>query len=417
MSKSGKQRSPYNPPIRRLQIPEINAKGRIVVIAMLLIIAAVAVVVGFTSLLGRDPGWREVEINTTQVNCSADFVLNYDFGASGASATAENRQITELYTNAVVDAYQIFSTDTPEQRSGSLGAVNSQINRWITVEPALYRAFEQVQAAGSRSLYLAPVYVEYERIFLCQDEGEASRYDPAQNAELVPYLTDAASFANDPDMIDLELGEDFAVRLKVSDAYLAFAKEYSIDTFLDFGWLKNAFIADYIADILSDHGYTNGYLASYDGFTRNLDKRGGSYSVNLFDRLDHLIYRPAVMEYSGPMSIVFLRNYPMSDADRWHYFPFSTGRIATAFVDPASGMDKSSTDNLVAYSGDAGCAEILLRIAPIYLADELDEAALEALPESGIHAIWFEGALLKCTQNAPTLTPTEDARTAGYQIP
>jgi len=417
MSKSGKQRTPYVRPVRSLPLPEINTKGRIILIVLLIVVAVVALAIGFTSLLGEDSGWREVEINTREVNCSADFVLNYDFGGSGASATAENRRLTELYTNAAVDAYRIFSTAVFEEQLYNLAYVNTHINQWITVDGALYRAFEQVQRHQNRSLYLAPVYVEYNRMFLCEDEGEAKRYDPSQNEELVPFLADLARFANDPAMIDLELGENNTVCLRVSDEYLAFAGEYGIEAFLDFGWLKNAFICDFIADILAENGFTNGYLASYDGFTRNLDARGQNYSLNLFDRLDNLIYRPAVMEYAGPMSMVSLRNYPMSDADRWHYFAFSNGRIATAFVDPADGKDKSSTDNLVAYSGEVGCAEILLNVAGIFVADVLDETALETLPQKEINAIWFEGAVLKCTQESLTLVPTEDAQTAGYQIP
>lgn len=417
MSKSGKQRTPYIRPVRSLPLPEINTKGRIILIALLVVVAVVALAIGFTSLLGEDSGWREVEITTKEVNCSADFVLNYDFGGSGVSATAENRQITELYTRASVDAYRIFSTAVFEDQLFNLAYVNTHINQWITVDGALYRAFEQVQMHHNRSLYLAPIYVEYNRMFLCEDEGEAKQYDPAHNEELIPYLADLARFANDPAMIDLELGENNTVCLHVSDEYLAFAEEYGIEAFLDFGWLKNAFICDFIADILVENGFTNGYLASYDGFTRNLDARGQSYSMNLFDRLDNLIYRPAVVEYDGPMSIVSLRNYPMGDADRWHYFAFSDGRIATAFVDPVDGMDKSSTDNLVAYSDEVGCAEILLNVAGIFVADKLDETALESLPQKGINALWFEGAVLKCTQESLVLAPTEDAQTAGYQIP
>lgn len=415
MSKSG-DRTPKFRPVQRLQIPEINAKGRIVVIVMLLVIAAVALGVGFTSLLNKDSGWRQVEVTTKEVNCSGDFVLNYHLGVSGTSATVENKQVTELYSDAAVSAYRIFNTAVSEEGLFNLAWVNAHVNQNVQVDPALYRAFAQIQKYGNRSLYLAPVYVEYDRIFLCEDEGEAMRYDPAQNEELVPYLAELARFANDPAMIDLELGEGNTVCLRVSDEYLSFAEEYDIDVFLDFGWMKNAFIADYIAGVLAENGYSSGYLSSYDGFTRNLDE-GQEYSMNLFDRLDNLIYRPAVMEYTGPMSIVSLRNYPMGDADRWHYFSFSNGRIATAFVDPESGMDKSSTDNLVAYSQQAGCAEILLQLAPIFLAEELDVAALKELPQKQIDVIWFEDTELNRTQETLSLVPTEDAQTVGYQIP
>lgn len=417
MSKSGKQRSPYVRPVRSLQLPEINTKGRIILIILLVVIAAVALVIGFTSLLGEDSGWREVETTTKEVNCSGDFVLNYDFGYSGISATAESRQITELYNSVTVDAYQIFSTTVFEEQLFNLAYVNTHINQWITVDETLYRAFEQVTRYQNRSLYMAPVYVEYNRIFLCEDEEEAGWYDPAQNEELALYIADLTKFANNPDLIDLEMGEDNTVRLNVSDEYLSFAEEYSIDAFLDFGWMKNAFIIDYIAETLAENDFTNGYIASYDGFTRNLDARGQSYSVNLFDRLGNLIYRPAVMEYIDPMSIVFLRNYPMSDADRWHYFSFSNGRIATTFVNPETGVDQSSTDNIVAYSEEIGCAEVLLNVAQIFMAEELNEAALESLPQQHVDAIWFEDSALKCTQESVKLTATEDAKTAGYKIP
>ena len=78
------------------------------------------------------------------------------------------------------------------------------------------------------------------------------------------------------------------------------------------------------------------------GFTRNLDVSGNSYSFNLFDRQNSDIYLPAVMQYKAPMSIVYLRNYPMSSQDRWHYYSFTNGRIVTACIDPADGKRHES---------------------------------------------------------------------------
>lgn len=416
MSKSGMHRTAYTRPVERLQLPEINSKARIILIVVLLAVAGTAVIVGVTSLLSGDSGWREVEVTTTQLNCSSDFIFNYQFGEAGISAAAESKAVTQLYSDAAVSAYDVFSTSGSDTGSG-LAYVNANINRIIEVDPALYRAFEQVQEHGNRCLYLAPVYVEYNRMFICEDEGEAARYDPVRDKELAEYILLLASYGREPDMIDVELCGDNTVCLRVSDAYLEFAAEYGIETFLDFGWLKNAFVADYIADILTENGYTNGYLASYDGFTRNLDDSGRSYSLNLFDRLGDSVYLPAVMQYSGATGIVSLRNYPLNDADRWHYFSFSDGRIATAFISPQSGMDSSSTDNLVVYGQNFGCAELLLSAADIFLADELDEHALFALSERQIGAVWFEDTLLRCTRKDLDLTLTEDAVTAGYRIP
>ena len=98
--------------------------------------------------------------------------------------------------------------------------------------------------------------------------------------------------------------------------------------------MKNAFITDYVADVMIENGYTLGSLTSYDGFTRNLDltsaitkfkcrsgcfrdsRRKCDYSFNLYDRQGNIIYPAGVMHYNGAESIVSLHNYPMSDKEK-----------------------------------------------------------------------------------------------------
>lgn len=400
-------------PVKRIEVEHVNWKLRIVLVILAVVIAVAAFSYGINSILDRNSGWQAVEAYVDGVDCSSDFVLQYDFGSTGATATVEYKAVSALYTTALEEAYQAFYP------SGGLAAINANPNTVVETDPVLYRALELIQSAGNRCLYLGPVYDEYDRIFLHENEVEAARYDPGQDEEIAAYVSQSAAYANDPSHINLELLSENRVRLNLSEEYLAYAKENGIEEFLDFGWMTNAFFVDHIAETLVENGYTMGHISSYDGFTRNLDKRDFSYSLNLFDRLDNTIHQPAVMNYTGPMSIVSLRNYPMTDADRWHYFSFANGRIATAFIDPEDGMSKSSTDNLVAYSESAGCTEILLEIAPIFLADELDEVALDNLSEQQmqIQTVWFEDTQLKCTQESLMLAATEDAETAGYKIP
>lgn len=399
-------------PVKRIEVENVShVKLRIVLAILAAVIAVTAFSYGIRSVLNRNTGWQTVESFADGVDCGTDFVLQYYFGSAGASATTEYKAVSGLYTTALEEAYQLFYPQ------GGLAAINAQPNAPVETDPVLYDALKAIRSSGNRCLYLAPVYEEYDRVFLCENEVEAARYDPGLNDEVGAYVAQIALFANDLNQIDLEFLDGNRVCLNVSDEYLAFAKENGIEEFLDFGWMTNAFIADHIAQTLAGSGYTHGYVSSYDGFVRNLDGSGQSYSLNLFDRLDNAIHRPAVMDYTGPMSIVNLRNYPMTDADRWHYFSYADGRITTTFVDPADGTSKSSTDNLVSYSGDAGCAQILLEIAPIYLADELDETALTALSEQQIHSVWFEGTELRRTQESLVLNAVEDEQSAGYQIP
>lgn len=395
----------------RVEVEEVkHLKLRVILIAVSVVLALSAFGYGIHALVNKDKGWQTIECASSNINCSQDFTLQYFCGATEFSASAEYKAVTALYSQATEDAYKLFYLE------GELSGINARPNDVLEVSPALYDALELIQKSGNRCLYLGPVYEEYNRIFFSQSEVEAQSNDPAQNPEIAAYVVELAAFSNDPASVDIELLGDNRICLRVSDAYLEYARENEIVDFLDFGWMQNAFIADYIAGVLAAQGYTSGYLASYDGFTRNLDEREQSYSMNLFDRLGDVLNRPAVMEYNGPMSIVFLRNYPMSNADRWHYYSFADGRIATAFVDPTDGMSKSSTDNIVVYCQTASCAEILLDTAPIYLADSLDESALESMAQQGIHSVWFENAVLKHTQDSLVIRETEDAAKLGYQI-
>lgn len=383
--------SPRGPKrIQRIELSEKNKAIRIVAIVLLLAVAAVALTAGLTEMLNVKPGWQEIEANSQIPNCSSDFILDYDFSDYGGAANQHYREVVKLYTEATEKTYQIFSTDVASEGLHNVHYVNSHVNEIVTVDDLLYNALQQIQKYSHRSLYLAPVYVEYNRIFTAESEETAASFDPAQNKELVPYIQQAAAFGNDPAMIDVELLGDNKIRLRVSEEYLAFAQEYEIDEFIDFSWMKNAFIADYIADILVSNGYNRGYLASYDGFTRNLDDRGNQYSFNIFDRLENNAVVPGVMHYSGPVSIVFMRNYPMSNLDQWHYRAFSAGNIASVYIDAADGMTKSSVNNLVSYSSEVGCAEIMLQMSPAFLAEELEKSILSDLTEQGICSIWSE---------------------------
>ena len=202
----------------------------------------------------------------------------------------------------------------------------------------------------------------------------------------------------------------------MDEAYLAFAEVYELDTFFDFHWMTNAFITDYMAEELAASGYTKGYIDSYNGFNRNLDTRDKQYSHNIYDRQNGEIYLPAVYNYQKPTSIVVLKDYPMSEKDRWHYFSYADGTVTTTYLDPADGTPKSATDNLFAYSRDAGCAEILLQTAPLFIAEELDVNGLKALTEDGIYAVWGEGFELRGNEIDANITAVPENGGDQYSI-
>lgn len=415
MKKHGRDNRPYVKPVEHIELSEKNIKLRWFLIILLLSIAVVAIVTGLMSALSTKPGWQTVEASSDQPNCSMEFTFQYDFSDSGSAATAHYRQLSMLYTEAAENAYRIFSADVLEDGLNNLGYLNAHLNEVVSVEPELYKALSLIAEYDSRYVYLAPAYVEYNRVFLCETDGEAALYDPARNPETAAWLGELARYAGDPEMIRLEIMDGSSVRLNVSQEYLAFAQENEIDTLLDFSWMRNAFIADYLAQQMIDAGFTKGYLVSYDGFTRNLDAWGGSYSVNIFDRQGMAVNMPARMHYTAPASIVFLRDYPMDELDRWHYYAFESGEIVTAFLDPADGMSKSALRNMVTYSADQGCAEVLLQTAPVFIGDVFDSGSLSALKAAGIHCVWCEDGCVYYNDAGVTIEPLSGTG-MGYSI-
>ena len=365
-------------PITHVEVSEKNRILRIICAVVLLVIGVLALTVAFQSLLGKETGWQEVQFSSKERNCSEDFLFRYNFSGSGAEITAVNRKLEQIYEDGCVKGYQLFTPDEGFDGVQNIYYVNHHVNETVTVDPVLYRAFQKLE--GTRWLYLGPVYAHYYNIFYNADAYMVEALDPALSQEASAYLAKIAAFAADPEAIHLELLDNYQVKLHVSDAYLAFAGQEEIENFIDFAYLTNAFIIDYLADNLAEQGLTNGYLVSTDGYTRNLDSEN-AYSFTIFDRDGSVIYPAGVMEYHGPVSIVFLKDYSTTQSDL--HYRASGDHMIHLFADPADGMYRTSTENLVGYSYNSGCADVALKMLPSFVGDQF------AVPE-GVFSIWCQ---------------------------
>ena len=66
------------------------------------------------------------------------------------------------------------------------------------------------------------------------------------------------------------------------------------------------------------------------------------------------------------------------------------------------GLYKSACSDLNAFSPSKGCAEMALTLAPVFIANELDEARLAAADTAGISVIWCEDRVVYYTAHAPS---------------
>jgi len=407
MSKHARDRRPYVKPVTKLELSESNIKFRWIAIAVLLSIAVVSIGYGFSLALRTEPGWQEVTPLSQEVNCSSDFMLMYEFDSSESNPTAEYKKLETAYQSLTVSAYRLFNPEA--EGTDNLYALNHNVNHAVTVAPELYRALEQVVKSGSRHVFMAPVLELYGSVFLSATDAEAAHYDPTKDPEQAALAQEMSSYCADPQMVSLELLGENKACLRVSGEYLSYAQEYGIEVFMNFGWMKNAFIADYMADALAEQGFTRGYLASSDGFTRNLDIRGTEFTVNLFHREGNDVRMPANLVYNGPMSIVSLRDYPMFEQDKWNYYAYENGSFTSVYLDPADGMCRTSIDCITAYSREKGCAEIALELAPVFISESFDAEALERLDHEGIESVRYSGKSLVCTDEASPLLIADEA--------
>ena len=102
-----------------------------------------------------------------------------------------------------------------------------------------------------------------------------------------------------------------------------------------------------------------------------------------------MIYPAANVQYSGPAGIVYLHDYALN-SEQLLFYAYPGGEIRTPYLDTGDGFCKSACSDLVCYSSEYSCGEILLRMIPVYIADTLQNNALTELAEEGIFSIYSE---------------------------
>ncbi len=407
---------PHLPPVESIELSSRHLVPRIVAVVLLLAVAVGAFVYGFMALLSSGAGWQEIKVHASgELSCGDEFVLNYNIGAGETDASAENRAVTTLYSQASVHAYRLFDTVQSWDGVVNLYDLNHHPNQVMQVSSVLYDAFSLLERYDSRYLYLGPVYAVYESLFYCQDDAAAAGFDPYADEATAAYVAEAAAFARDAKAIRLELLGDNRVRLNVSEEYLAWAEYNETEDFLNFFWLKNAFVADYLADTLAGAGYTSGTLSSYDGYIRNLDGSGTSYSLNLFDLADALL-QAGTMDYTGPASLVTLRAYPMDGQPYPFYYRYEDGVIRTPFADLSDGLCRTSLPQLTCWSKSSGCAEIALQMAPLYVGSDFSPAGIEDLAGGGIWSVWCRDRVIHSNGPDIAITQLYDANGVTYTL-
>lgn len=385
-------------PIERIELSEEHTGRKLLAAGALLIFGAAMLAYAFVQLLSPQEEWVTVGGSSNAgVSCAEEFSFLYRPGSGDLPYTADRKAVTSFYTQLCREAFQLFHSMEAFEGVTNIYTINHRPNEVLEVAPGLYEAFAAVERTGSRAIYLGPVYDRYDDLFFCVDDSQLVDFDPRINPDVAREYREYAAFAGDPQSIRVELLGENRIRLFVSREYLEYAGREGIGCFIDFAWMRNAFIADYMAKELTAAGYTRGVLTSYDGFVRCLDSVG-EYAFQVYDLQGGAVRTAAVMDYRGPKSIVSLRDYPINTMDQMRFYQLRTGEVRTPYVDIADGMCRNAVSNLTGYAGDKGCGEILLEMMPVYIAGTLREEALEELRAEGISFVYCEDGVIHASE-------------------
>lgn len=377
-------------PPKQIELSDKNLGKRFVATAVLLLLGAGLLAYSLMKWLTPASGWQTIKAEGTgEASCAQELTFLYE-----ASSTAEVRAVTTLYTDACKNATRLLSPYEDFEGVVNVHSLNQRPNEVLTVDEALYKALETVLADGHRELYLGPIYARYGDLFGCTEDSQLQNYDPRLSPVVAEEYAQVLRYANDPQSIDLELLGENRVCLKVSGDYLAFAQRQGLERFLDFDWLYNAFAIDMVAEALEARGYQKGVLSSCDGYARNLDPREGTYDYPLYTRQGESISYVTNLRYQGPKSLVCLRDFATNEEDRDRFYTLQNGEVRTVYLDVADGFCRSAVSSLLTYGEGESCGALLMKVLPLYVAEELDQEGLAALASQGIHSLYCQGKSL-----------------------
>ncbi|MCM1118283.1 MAG: hypothetical protein NC543_02880 [bacterium] len=401
----------FAPDIFKIEVSDKHVKARLIAAVIFFVISVVSLGYAVSVLTGTDKGWQFIAASGDGREYAAQFVLSYELGASDRSARSENREIKQIYSGACLTAGRAF--DTYVVSSGNIRVLNDSPNEVVELDSVLYEALELMEQYGNRAVYLGPAFRLYENVFSCTEDWQLEDFDPAGNEELGKLFEQIVAFARDPDSVRVELLGENKARLCMSEEYLSFLEYEELSGALDFGWMKNAFITDFIADSLISAGYTRGSISSYDGYTRNMDGSSGTmYSLNIFDDVDGVAAVAARLDYRGAMTFVSYRDFPVTAMDSQRIYVAANGERKTLYLSMEDGLPCAGADSLTVHSDTLGCAEILLLSSPVFLREKVSDADLAQLAEHGVEAVLAGDRRLFVTDAQDTLAGIYD----GYEV-
>ncbi len=313
---------------------------------------------------------------------SDEYEMKYNLTGSRQDATNTKKQVTKM-TNSQLTLYnRLFDSVNLYDDLINVAYINNHINENIKVNDALYNAFKTINDNKSREIFFGPIFEYNDKIYSLDNDDEVKKIDYNYNSEMYNYLTSIYKFKNDSNAINIELLDDFVIRLNVHEAYINLLKENNSKRYIDFGYLKNAFIVDSVANHLSERGFREGYLMSSDGYLRVFNNKiSRDYDIYDYDKADINIANITVVG----KSVVNINKF------RNKRYIYSDGRVINNYINPKALGSDLTANTIVCYSS-LSCSEMLLKMEGLMYTAISNYSSLST---NGINTIYLDGENIK----------------------
>jgi hypothetical protein len=208
--------------------------------------------------------------------------------------------------------------------------------------------------------------------------------------------------------ISIDFLNDYNIKLNVSDNYLNILDELSVNDILDFSYLRNAFILDYVSTQLISDGFKYGNIQSYDGYYINLDDTY-NYKYDVYDIIDKKLISTCYVDFMGKYNIVNYRNFAINNMD-YNRFRLEDDKLTSLYINPNDGKNYESIKNLTSYSKTKSLVDIVLETKDIYINNNFNENNIS------IESIWLKDRSINYNDKNLTLNNIYSKNDVSYKV-
>lgn len=367
-------------PVKKIELDERHIKLRIILLIVFSLLAVGAIFFTLYKIANKDNGWQQVTLRTRDsAKLENDFYFSYY-----VKSASEYRKVSAAYDKYFISAKK--DLDDNNDYSNNVYYINHHPNTEIEISPFLYECFSDI-LSDTNYLYLGSINHYYDQIIYNIDDTFINKYDPMSNTDIANIVNDLLTYINNGD-VELKLLDDNKIKLYVSNDYLSFLDYHDIDKIIDFSWLENAYIIDYLKTNLKKDGFKRGIIRTYDGYNISLDDDSYNYKYTLFDEINNHSGKIGEFIYNANSTIVNFKNFIVYNKDMSFIRYMSDNTRRTYYISNIDGFSKASTRYLLSYSNNS-CVKTAKMLSNIYINDTFDESLIN-LNKDNYNFIWYD---------------------------